>query len=73
MTILCEHLLLIALQCLLRSTRPYNFFFSALSAEKKKILLCELCVFSEAGGEKHALSYPHSIAWTISIAEGLRG
>ena len=69
MTILCEHLLLIALLCLFRITRAYIFFFSALSAEKKKILLCELCVSSEAplgagqaGGEKHALTYTHSIA-----------
>jgi len=34
--------------------------------------LCELCVSSEAGGEKYSLTYPHSKAGTISIAEGLK-
>ena len=38
--------------------------------------LCELCVLSEAGGEKYSLTYPHSPALsgtgTISIAEGLK-
>ncbi len=34
--------------------------------------LCALRVFSEAGGEKHSLTYPLSKAGTISIAEGLR-
>ena len=33
--------------------------------------LCDLCVLSEAGG-LCSLTYPHSIAWTISIAKGLR-
>jgi len=50
-TILWEHLHLITLLCLLLCIRAYIFFFSALSAEKKKNLLCELCDFSEAGGE----------------------
>ena len=48
------------------------FFIAVLStAMKKEILLCALCVSSEAGGEKQTLTYPHSIAWTISIVEGL--
>ena len=34
--------------------------------------LCELCDLSEAGGEKYPLTYPHSKARTISIAEGLK-
>ncbi len=59
------------LLCLLLSTRAYIFFYSALSAEKKKNLLCELCDFSEAGGEKHALTYTQSKTGPISIAEGL--
>jgi hypothetical protein len=36
-TILWEHLHLITLLCLLLGFRAYIFFFSALSAEKKKI------------------------------------
>ncbi len=49
------------------------FFIAVLSAAMKKdILLSVLCVSSEAGGED-SLTYPHSKAGTISIAEGLRG
>jgi hypothetical protein len=45
---------------------------AGLSRKENKFFLCELCVSSEAGGEKPALTYPHSKAGTISIAEGLR-
>ncbi len=38
---------------------------------KLRAFLCDLCGSSEAGG-LYLLTYPHSIAWTISIAEGLR-
>jgi len=48
------------------------FLFWPLSRKEKIFLLCELCVSSEAGGEKHTLIYPPSKAGTISIAEGLR-
>jgi hypothetical protein len=49
-----------------------HFLFCPLSRKENKSFLCELCVSSEAGGEKHALTNPHSKAGTISIAEGLR-
>jgi len=39
---------------------------------KKDSLLRVLCASSEAGGEKHSRTYPHSKTGTISIAEGLR-
>jgi anti-anti-sigma factor len=60
-------------------TRAQIFFFSALSAEKKIYFssanpasLAKPAIGGQAGGEKHALNYPHSKAGTISIAEGLR-
>jgi hypothetical protein len=62
--ILWEHLNLITLRCLLPSTTANIFFFSALSAEKKKIssansaTLANLPEADKAGGEKHALTYP---------------
>ena len=43
-----------------------------LNSKGKIYSLCELCVLSEAGGEKYSLTYPHSKAGTISIAEGLK-
>jgi hypothetical protein len=33
--------------------------------------LCELRGSSEAGGEKYDLTYLHSKAWIISLADGL--
>jgi hypothetical protein len=54
------------------SSEAESFSFAVLStAKEKKYFLCDLCVSSEAGG-LYPLTYPHSIAWTISIAEGLR-
>jgi hypothetical protein len=50
-TILWEHFRSITPQYFLPNIRAYIFFFSALSAERKKNLLCELCDSSEAGGE----------------------
>ena len=43
-----------------------------LNSKGKIYSLCELCDSSEAGGEKYSLTYPHSKARTISIAEGLK-
>jgi len=43
-----------------------------LNSKGKIYSLCELCALSEAGGEKYSLTYPHSKAGTISIAEGLK-
>ena len=43
-----------------------------LNSKGKIYSLCELCVLSEAGGEKYSLTYPHSKAETIIMAEGLK-
>jgi len=58
------------------------FFSFPLRGRKAKILspnskgkiysLCELCDLSEAGGERYSLTYTHSKARTISIAEDLK-
>jgi hypothetical protein len=50
--------------------KKHGFFLIAISRSGKKSLLCALCASSEAGGEC-ILTYLHSKAGTISIAEGL--
>jgi hypothetical protein len=45
---------------------------NGVNGNGKIIILCVLCDSSEAGGE-YKLTYLHSKAWTISIAEGLIG
>jgi len=49
------------------------FLFCPLSRKENIFCLCLPCVSSEAGVEKHALTYPLSKAGTIGIADGLRG
>ena len=51
---------------------PLCFICCPLNSKGKIYSLCELCVLSEAGGEKYSLTYPHSKAGTISITEGLK-
>jgi hypothetical protein len=59
--------------CRLRSVSCLVVFHCRpLNGNGKIIILCVLCVSSEAGGE-YKLTYLHSKAWTISIAEGLMG
>ena len=45
------------------------FLFWPLSRKENICSLCELCVSSEAGGNKHCLTYPHTKTGAISIAE----
>jgi hypothetical protein len=47
-------------------------YLTGVNGNGKNIILRELRVSSEAGGEKHSLTYSHSKAGIISIAEGLR-
>jgi len=50
------------------------FLFCPLSRKENIFFLCEPCVSSEAGGEKHALTYPPNKAGTIPPQrEDLRG
>ncbi|MGB2689876.1 MAG: hypothetical protein WBC36_12915, partial [Desulfobacterales bacterium] len=46
------------------------FHCRPLNGNGKIIILCVLCVSSEAGGE-YKLTYLHSKAWIFSLAEGL--
>ena len=39
-----------------------SFFFWPLTRKENTFSLCELCVSSEAGGEKHSLTYPQANA-----------
>jgi len=48
---------------------PFDFT-GPLNGNGKIIILCALCVSSEAGGE-YKLTYLHSKARTFSLAEGL--
>ena len=54
-------------------SRCRSFLFWPLSRKENIFSLCELRVSSEAGGEKHSLTYPHSKAGTISIAWRFKG
>ena len=61
--------------CVISMTRYYlhchhavrSFLFWPLSRKENIYSLCELCVSSEAGGEKHSRTYPHSKAGTIPL------
>jgi hypothetical protein len=46
------------------------FHYRPLNGNGKIIILCALCVSSEAGGE-YKLTYLHSKAGTFGLAEGL--
>ena len=69
------------MECLPRETlKPFHrgeAYSSGVSEKKEEKILWVLCVSSSAdcgtGGEKYALTFPHSNAWIFSQAEGLRG